>query len=171
MRRTVAQKSQFGKSPIGGALPFAACIAALGAAADKVTAGVVRLEAAAVDGRQLDAPAQQSGLAGKSHGFVEQSIGRAAGEQSVGRLLQRGEMRHALQVDSRSQFRAVGQQRRQAAIVNPHKLLEHKAGEQLMLRELFRAEAMCILGQRPPARLVRHQQHPPWRFTCGTHPR
>jgi len=83
-------------------------------------------------------------------------------------LLQRGDVRHVGELDRRTQVRAVLQQRRNAAIVQIEHRFEDEAREELMLRELLRAEAMGVLRQRFLRDRVRRPDHHPWRF-AGLH--
>lgn len=85
------------------------------------------------------------------------------------RLLQRGPVRCVHQFDDGPQIGRVAQQFVHPAIVELEKVLEHQAGEQLMLTELLGTEPVRVRRQRRAGRRVGHLQHLPWRF-AGLHP-
>ncbi len=73
--------------------------------------------------------------------------------ESDGGFLHGGEMRHAFEFDRGPQAVAVFQDMRDAARVGFEELLEHPAGEELVLAEFLWAEAMaggvrCVLRRR-----------------------
>ncbi len=56
-------------------------------------------------------------------------------------------MRHVFEIDRGPQAGAVRQEVHEAAVVGFEKLLEHQAGQELVLGELLRAETMAVGGQ------------------------
>ena len=84
-------------------------------------------------------------------------------EASAG-LLQRGEMRQRLETDDLAKLGTVLQQLADAAIVLLLELLEHEAGEQLGLRELFGAVDVRIVAESVLAGGQRDHRHIPWRL-------
>ncbi len=114
----------------------------------KVAAVVLRLESAAVHRSQSGTAAQQFGTLGTRERGGEQTPERRQNQQPIGRFLQRREVRHLLQLDRRSQRLAIRQQADRATVGKTVVVLQHQAGEQLVLRERFRAESMGIRRQR-----------------------
>jgi hypothetical protein len=102
---------------------------------------------------------------------LQQAARQGQPQHPTRRLVQGREVRHRVEPDGVGQIGRVAQQRRDLAVVATHELLEHQHREQLMLRELARAEAVCVHWQR---RLLRHgksgQQHLPWRLAGLVHP-
>ena len=56
-------------------------------------------------------------------------------------------MRHVFEFDHGPQAGAVRQEVHESTVVGFEKLLEYQAGEELVLREFLRAEAMAVSGQ------------------------
>ena len=81
-------------------------------------------------------------------------------QQSLGCLLNRGEVRERFQAQILHQFRHIFQQRDDATIALALMRFEDQNGEQLVLGKLPRAEAVGVGGQRLPGNLKRFKRHP-----------
>lgn len=151
----------------------------LGAAGDVVAAGVAAVQAAGVHRSPADARASASSSAPAAppppfHETLDrrgqQRVGALLrGEQALGRLLQRGEVRHVLQAQHLYQVRQVEQHRRDAAVVGLEEGLEHQAGEELRLGVDLGAVAVGVQRQGLRARFQRLHRHHPWRLAGATH--
>ena len=94
---------------------------------------------------------------------------RLAGQQVPAGLLQRREVRHAVEPEHFAQFRMIGQMRDDAPIVGLQEVLQHQTGEQLMLRELLRTVGMRVEWQHALSRDERRPRHRLRRFTGACH--
>ncbi len=128
------------------------------AATDEVPAGRSALQAGRVDRRPFHPP-----LAAQvqTHRRAEEFSHRRREQQPPRRFLKRGEVGNLLQSQLRDERRIVGQVDRQAPIVGLQKLLQHQAGEELMLRELLGTIPMGVLRQCPLCRCQRRQNDCP----------
>jgi hypothetical protein len=116
-------------------------------AAHEVATGTGAFQAGRVDRRAFypPSPAQL-----QADGGLEEFSRRCCSQQATRRLLKRGEVGNLPESQHRHEGRIVGQMGRQAPVVGSQKVLQHEAGEELMLRELFGTIPMCVLRKCPP---------------------
>jgi hypothetical protein len=131
-----------------GVSPDGIGVSAAGPPLDVVAAGVPRLHAGAIDGRQRDAPLPDAVPQGALEDGVEHLPARDGGQEPHGGLLEGGIVRHRAQADLAAEFGIIGQVRRQPAVVEAQELLEHQAGQELGLGELLGAEPVPMRRQR-----------------------
>lgn len=160
MTAAIANDCHLRERAIGRRLPFSGKSALFRAPTDEVFARAMRFEAAGVDRLRANAAGNQSPASGPRDRLVEHVPHALGAQQAPRSLLQRGVVRHAIQLQHFAQRGLFEQQRLHAAIVASAKLLEHQTGEQPMLRERLRATTMRIRRQRSSRRLQRHLQHP-----------
>jgi len=129
----------------------------------------MRLEPARVERCEFDSVGELLLLARRTKRALQQLRSKWLSQQPSRGLLQGREVWHALQIDGPAQIAALGEHPRDATVIGPQKLLQDKAGKQLMLRELFRAEAMRVAGNRLFRNLQRHPQHRRRRFAGRSH--
>ena len=156
-------QAQFGITMINHGFPRVSLAVA---AVDEVAARTTAFEARRIDRRALH-PSLAAQV--QANGGLQQSSRRPRWQQAARGFLKSGEVGNLLQFQSGKQRRIVLEMGRQAAIVGPQKVLQHQAGEQLMLRELLGTVAVSILRQRPPRRSQRRQNHRLGRFTRPCH--
>ena len=132
------------------------------AAADEVATGTTAFEARRIDRRAFHPlpPAQV-----QANGGLQKSPRRPREQQAMRGFLEGGEVGNLLQFQNGKQRRMVFKMGRQAAVVGPQEVLQHQAGEQLVLRELLGTVAVRMLRQRPPRRSQGGQHHGFRRFT------
>ena len=90
-------------------------------------------------------------------------------------FLQRREMRHTVEAQSLAQLRMVRQLCNDATIIGLEEVLQHQAGEQLMLREFLGTVRVRVEWQHALCGDKRRPRHGLRRFTgyrhiLGTHP-
>src|SRR3954451_19517086 len=87
-----------------------------------------------------------AGAAGRGggDGGVERGAGRRGRQEPLTGLLQGGVVWHGGKADGREQLRAVGQQGRDAAVVELQGRLQRQAGEGLVLGELLGAVGVRV---------------------------
>ena len=153
MTLAVANDSRLGKTTSLSTLVSSSLLLPLGV----VGTHVPTLETGAVDCREFHPTLHQLVLHSTVDRLVQESLGPTRAEQPVVRLLKGGEVWNCLQPDRSCQCWRVGQQGREFAIIQPQKLLEHQAGEQLWLRKLLGTEQVGIDTQTPLANAVRGQ--------------
>ena len=165
MTRRVADHTQLGIAAIadGGLSPM---FSDLFAPPSVVPAGVPRLEAAGIHGRQTHTISHQLRTSRSLDGCCHESSKRFFDQQPIGRLLQRGEVRHCFQVNRRTERIAIRQQSDRTAVREIVEVLEHQAGKQLMQRELLRTKPMTIRRQRRLGYGERLDQDPLRTFAC-----
>ncbi len=156
VRVGVAQHTGLGKITKGGFFPG---FRGRRAAFHVVLTDVPRLEARAIQGRQRNATWQSLLYLRKADRLIQKPLRVTIHKQPRGRLLKRGEMGHLRQVNHRRQLAKVLQQRRQLAIVELQKLLEHQAGKQLRLRVCLGTKAVRVVRQDKPADKIRQLQY------------
>ena len=136
------------------------------AAADEVAAGTTAFEARRIDRRAFH-PSPPAHV--QANGGLQKSPRRPRKQQAMRSFLEGGEVGNLLQFQRGEQRRMVLEMGRQAAVVGPQKVLQHQAGEQLVLRELLGTTAVSMLRQRPPRRRQGGQHHGFRRFTGERH--
>jgi hypothetical protein len=135
-------------------------ISAMRATLDVVSAGVPRLQARAVHGRQRDASlADAVAQCPIEHG-VEHLSARDGCQQPNRSLLEGREVRHGFHADLAGKVGVVAKVRGEAAVVEAQELLEHQAGQQLVLSKLLGAELVPVRGESLTGSIVRHLQDP-----------
>jgi hypothetical protein len=67
---------------------------------------------------------------------------------------------HGFHADLAGKVGVVAEVGGEAAVVEAQKLLEHQAGQQLMLSKLLGAEFVSVRGESLTGSIVRHLQHP-----------
>src|SRR5882724_12273484 len=143
MTTGIADHAELGVTMINHGLPRLSDPAA---ATHEVAAGRAALQPGRVDRGTLD-PSLAAHL--KTNRRVQEAPGASRSQQSSRRLLQSCKVRNPLQAEGLDQRRAVGQMRYNATIVGLEKVLQHQAGEKLMLGELLGAVAMRVQRQGP----------------------
>ena len=124
--RAVAKDAGLGERAVGGFLPV---FAGAGSTLHVVPAGMMRLESRAVQRSHDNALAKTTQSDTDVNGPVEGSSSELRNQQSRGRLLKGGVVGHALQINRRTPFRAIGQHSRQLPVVQPQELFQHQASE------------------------------------------
>lgn len=132
---------------------------------DEVAAGVMGVKAGGVCG---GVPDGSLAAVDSTHRVAQQPANAILFQQSSAGLVQRGVVRHRRQTDALRQLRAIDQPPPDATIVLLLEFLEHQAGEQLRLGELFGAVDVRVVAERFLAGSQRNHRHIPWRLT-GNH--
>lgn len=101
--------------------------------------------------------------------FFEQSTNGMRDQQTSCCLLKCGEMWNLFQFDRGDQVGGVGEGRRQFAVIQPQKLLEHQASKELRLRKFLWAAAMRVAGQTRLTNRKSDLQHGLRRFAGLAH--
>ena len=112
--------------------------------ANEITADMPSFQAGGVDRRQGDLLALAKGL----YATVQNRVGQAKTQKSLGGFLQRGEVRHARQAKRLAEVGTILQNRDNASIVRLIENLQDQANKQLRLRESLRTELVTVHRQR-----------------------
>lgn len=150
MRMTVADDAELGKSAIRRGMRL---FSVVGSPTNEVMTGVMSLQAGRVQRGQRNpstAPHRGDDLR-KKHAC------RCDLEASGLRLLKSRPVWNRFEADGPSQIRTVGEHRREASEVSLQELLEDKASQKLMRRELPGRVDVESFGQRPLRDLKRRQ--------------
>jgi len=148
MTSRVAHQAQLRVAMINDRFP-GACDAI--STSHEVRAGTAAFQAGGVRGRRFNAPLAAEVQPDRGS---QQPPHLGQRQQPTRRLLHRREVGHRAEIQDRHQRRMIGQMSHEPTIVRFEKVLQHQAGEQLMLRELLGTARMGIQWQRPP----RHRQ-------------
>lgn len=153
----IAKKSRFREGSIREFLPMFSRVCPT---AHIVAAGVMRFEAGAVEGCEFDASLEAANGDADLDGLVQQSPRGRRSEQSLSCLLKGCEMRDLGQFNRRAQIGRVEEQRLQLAIIEPQKLFQHQAREELRLSKRFWTKTVGIQRQRELAGDISKPQNP-----------
>ena len=159
----IADDAQFGIAVINDGFPGASD---LFAPANEIGVRRPAWQPRAVNGRRPHATTSPHLL---SHGRVQQASGGLNSQQSTPRFLQRRKVQNPLEFKRLDQCWMVGQVFDDASIVGFQKVLEHQAGEELMLSKNLGAIPVCVSRQRTAGNRQRGQHHLSRRFTRRRH--
>jgi hypothetical protein len=135
-------------------------VSAMRATLDIVSAGVPRLQARAVHGRQRNTSLADPVAQRLLEHSVEHLSAWDGGQQPNRGLLEGGEVGHGYHADLTGKVFVVAEVSGQTAVIEAQELLEHQAGQQLVLSKLLGTELVSVRGESLTGSIVCDLQDP-----------